>query len=117
MQVRQDRGPGQRLAQEQAGGRRAALPALQPEGGMRTHVARTAWLMKCVCLTSHCARVTQAPEGTKCAECKSENPRSGWRKSKLKEGNPLLCSKCGTGEVCARAMHLSAPVFLVSSLR
>ena len=40
-QLRQDRGPGQRVAQQQAGGGRAALPALLQQGGTCTHVALT----------------------------------------------------------------------------
>jgi hypothetical protein len=46
---------------------------------------------------------TQAEPGTACAECKSRDPRSGWRKSKLKAGNPLMCSKCSMAEVGSRA--------------
>jgi hypothetical protein len=46
-QLRQDREPGQHVVQEQAGGGRAALPALQQEGGTCTHVARTPRPLKC----------------------------------------------------------------------
>jgi hypothetical protein len=116
VQVRQDRGPGQQLGQEQAGGGRAALRALCRQGGTCKHDLRTPFLLKSVRLTSPCARITQAPEGTKCAECKSEDPRSGWRNSKLKAGNPLMCSKCSKAEVRVWALQISAPAFLVSSL-
>ena len=116
MQVRQDRGQGPQLGQEQAGGGRAALRTLRRQGGTCTHFTQTHCLLTYVCLPSPCARITQAPEGTKCEECKSEDPRCGWQRSKLKAGNPLMFSKCSKAEVRVLALHLSAPVFLVCSL-
>jgi len=41
MHVRQDRGPGPQLGQEQAGGGRAALPALRRQGGTLTYLTNT----------------------------------------------------------------------------
>jgi hypothetical protein len=55
-------------------------------------------------------RITQAAPGTACAVCKTESPRCWGTKSKLMEGNPLLCNKCSKAEVRTRAA-LPALVF------